>query len=60
MRDELYDRDYQIGRAELHDGLDRLLARIARGAGVTFDAIYREQWSAPWKARSRKKPAGLA
>jgi hypothetical protein len=56
----MFDRDYQAGRAELHDGLDRLLARIVKGAGVTFDAIHRAQWSAPWKTKARKKPAGIA
>ncbi|WP_294174648.1 hypothetical protein [uncultured Sphingomonas sp.] len=55
MRDELYDRDYQLGRAELHDGVDRLLARLADGLRVTFEAIHRVEWSAPWKERSRDR-----
>ncbi len=55
MRDELYDRDYQGGRAELHDGLDRLLARIADGLRVTFAAIHRTEWSAPWKAQGKDR-----
>lgn len=55
MRDELYDRDYQNGRAELHDGVDRLLARLADGLRVTFAAIHRTEWSAPWKAPSKDR-----
>lgn len=48
MRDELYDRDYQAGRAELHAGIDRLLHRIRDGIAITFDAIHRIEWDAPW------------
>ncbi len=55
MRDELYDRDYQSGRAELHDGIDRLLARLANGLRVTFEAIHRIEWSAPCKAGSKDR-----
>jgi len=60
MRDELYDRDYQGGRAELHDGLDRLLARLADGLRVTFAAIHRIEWSAPWKPQTEKDRTGIA
>ncbi len=60
MRDELYDRDYQGGRAELHDGLDRLLAHIADGLRVTLAAIHRTEWSAPWKPQTGKDRTGVA
>ncbi len=60
MRDELYDREYQGGRAELHDGLDRLLARIADGLRVTLAAIHRTKWSAPWKPQTGKDRTGVA
>ncbi len=49
MRDEIYDRDYQAGRAELHAGIDRALLAIARGIATTFDAIHHVQFAAPWK-----------
>ena len=60
MRDEIYDRGYQDGRNALHDGMDRLFGRIARGAAVTFEAIHRVEWSAPWKRTSRDDYAGIA
>ncbi len=60
MRDELYDRDYQLGRAELHNGVDRLLSRVGEGLRVTFDAIYRTEWSAPWKTAAKRDHTGLA
>ena len=48
MRDELYDRDYQAGRDLLHDGIDRLLARMGGFIVRTIDTLHRIQWSAPW------------
>ncbi len=57
MRDELFDRDYQQGRAELNAGLDRLVRLIAEGLATTSAAIYRFEWSAPWK---KDDSAGLA
>jgi hypothetical protein len=48
MRDEIFDRDYQNGRAELHAGIDRLVRKAARGALATFDALHRIEWAAPW------------
>ena len=44
MRDELFDRDYQIGRADLHRGIDGLV----RKAASAFEALHRIEWSAPW------------
>jgi hypothetical protein len=49
MRDELYDRDYQAGRAELHAGIDRLVANIREGLALPFQTLHRIEWSAPWK-----------
>lgn len=58
MVDEIYDRQYQAGRGELHAGLERGFAVIARGLG----ALHRFEWSAPWKAARPAKDdrAGLA
>lgn len=53
MIDEIYDRNYQQGRAALHDGLDRLFAAIGTELGKSFNAVHRFEWSAPW-ARSGK------
>lgn len=60
MRDELYDRDYQGGRDALHEGIDRLVHRAADGLRLTFEAIHRVEWSAPWKAGFRGDCTGLA
>ena len=62
MRDEIYDRDYQAGRAELHAGIDRAILRLGRAIGGTFDAIHDVQFAAPWhqSPRGRGGRAGIA
>ena len=52
MIDEIFDRTYQSGRAELNAGIDRAIKRIAKSAGAAFDALYRIQFAAPWNKRS--------
>ena len=58
MRDEIFDRDYQDGRDALHDGIDRLIAKI----GATFGALAAAQFDAPWTRSAPPRPdrAGLA
>ena len=53
MRDEIYDRDYQAGRADLHAGIDRAIIRFGRRIAATFDTLHAVQWSAPWHQPSR-------
>ena len=61
MHDEIYDRDYQAGRSELHAGIDRAIVRAGRAIGATFDAIHAVQFAAPWHhARRKGGPAGIA
>lgn len=49
MIDEIFDRTYQSGRAELNAGIDRGIARLVRSIGPALDALYRIQFDAPWK-----------
>ena len=53
MVDEIFDRGYQAGRADLNAGLDRAFAAIGRELGKSFAAIHRFEWSAPWAAKSK-------
>ena len=48
MMDEIFDRNYQAGRADLNAGLDRGFARIGKALSASFTALHRIQWSAPW------------
>ena len=51
MMDEIYDRGYQAGRAELHDGIDRLIGKIASALRPALTALHHVEWDAPWHAR---------
>lgn len=53
MRDELFDRDYQSGRAELNAGIDRALANLGRTLGDSMKLLHHIEWSAPWMAGSK-------
>ena len=55
MQDEIFDRTYQSGRAELNAGLDRAFAKIGRALGDSFEVLHRIEWSAPWQ-REAKRP----
>jgi hypothetical protein len=58
MIDEIYDRGYQAGRAELHAGIDRLGARIGntfKAIGPGLAALNRLEWTAPWNEQPKRK-----
>lgn len=59
MRDELFDRDYQAGRAGLNASIDRAIAGIARSVGTSFKLLHDIQWNAPWQAKTKRR-AGRA
>ncbi len=55
MIDEIFDRQYQAGREQLHEGIDRAIARLRYALGTTFRTIRNVQFNAPWTtARSRQ------
>lgn len=51
MVDEIFDRQFQAGRAELNAGLDRGFAALGRAVGKGLEAAHRFEWSAPWAKR---------
>lgn len=55
MIDEIYDRGYQAGRAELHEGIDRLARNLRDALAPALAAIHQFEWGAPWQARARSK-----
>jgi hypothetical protein len=64
MIDEIFDRTYQHGRAELNDGLDRLFSGIGEAIGGGLAAVHRFEWSAPWANKAsgsaKKGRTGIA
>ena len=53
MIDEIYDRQYQAGRADLHAGIDRLLSKLGHEIAVTAKAIHTFEFSAPWRGHAK-------
>ena len=53
MMDEIFDRTYQAGRADLNAGLDRGFRRLGATIGKGLDALHRAEWSAPWRRDPR-------
>ena len=45
MNDQIFDRDYQAGRAALNDGISKLI----HGAGQSLRVLHAIQFDAPWK-----------
>ena len=58
MVDEIFDRNYQQGRAEFHAGLSRAFGRIGSSVSNTLKALHRVEWSAPWAANSNDAQCG--
>ncbi len=56
MRDELFDRDFQAGRADLFAGIERLGQLVTDG----LRSLHRKQWDAPWKKTAGPKRTGIA
>ena len=56
MRDEIYDREYQIARDDLNrsiDGLVQDLKQIGQAFMEAFRSLHRVQFDAPWSRRSK-------
>jgi hypothetical protein len=54
MMDEIFDRNYQSGRAGLNRDLDRAFAKVGRALGDSLKVLHRIEWSAPWQADRKK------
>lgn len=55
MVDEIYDRGYQSGRAQLHTGIDALIGKIRDAFAPVLAALYHVEWDAPWNTESNDK-----
>ena len=55
MIDEIYDRGYQAGRAELHDGIDALFRKLHDAFVPALLTMHHFEWDAPWKVKSNPK-----
>ena len=51
MVDEIFDRHYQAGRADLNAALTGLMARLGSAIGNSFKVLNRIEYSAPWATK---------
>ena len=58
MMDEIFDRTYQAGRADLNAGIDRAAQRLGTTLGKSLEALHRIEWSAPWAGKSKDAQCG--
>ena len=52
MIDQIYDRGYQSGRADLNGGIDALVRKLRDAVTPALAALHRVQWDAPWNVQS--------
>jgi hypothetical protein len=55
MIDEIYDRGYQAGRPELHDGIEALVRKIRNVLNPALVAVHHFEWDAPWQAAAKPR-----
>ncbi len=54
MVDEIYDRAYREGRAELNAALIGSAVTLGRLIGDSFKVLHRIEWSAPWEQKAKR------
>ena len=54
MIDEIFDRNYQHGRAELNAAIGSGLKHLGQAVGEAFSVLNRIEYDAPWARKSRK------
>lgn len=55
MIDEIYDRAFQAGRADLNQGLGTIVAAIRNALVPVMTSLHRIEWDAPWETRTSPK-----
>ena len=54
MVDELFDRTYQTGRAQLNAGIASAVRAFGQALRNAFVVLNRIEYQAPWSERTRK------
>lgn len=54
MIDEIFDRQYQAGRARMNGSITAGLASFGRAVGEAFRVLNRIEYQAPWAKPSRR------
>lgn len=54
MRDELFDREYQVARRALNAGIGNGLDHLGQSMMLAFRTLSAIQFAAPWKRGSKR------
>ncbi|MBS0479450.1 MAG: hypothetical protein JSR79_09135 [Proteobacteria bacterium] len=54
MRDDFLSGDWAANRHHITANMHKMIGRISRLIGDTFDALTRQQFDAPWQRRWRQ------
>ena len=54
MVDEIFDRHYQAGRADLNAALSGLIGRLGNAVSNSFKVLNRIEYSAPWTVQPKR------
>ena len=54
MMDEIFDRNYQAGRAELNASLSDAFSRFGKAVDEAFAVLNRIEYAEPWTVKRRR------
>jgi len=54
MVDELYDRQYQAGRQQLHASIADALGRFGHAVSNAFEVLVKIEYQSPWTSKPRR------
>jgi hypothetical protein len=54
MVDEIFDREYQASRKQLHASMSNGLDRLSQTISSAFEVLVKIEYDAPWTAKSKR------
>ena len=54
MVDEIFDRQYQAGRNQLHAAIGHAFSRLVHAAHQAFEVLVAIEYAAPWAGADRR------
>ena len=54
MVDEIFDRQYQAGRADVNRTILTIAGKLGKSIGDAFKVLNRIEYSAPWTGKPRR------
>lgn len=54
MVDEIFDRQYQTGRAQLNTAIGAAIGHLAKTIHDAFEVLVRIEYQSPWTAKAKR------